>query len=37
MCVFNGKLAISPYLENGERWGQGYYYSLTGSGIRLFR
>jgi len=26
-----------PCLENGERYGQGYYQSLTGSGIRPFR
>jgi len=26
-----------PYLGNGERYGQGYYKSLIGSGIRLFR
>jgi len=25
-----------PYLENGERYGQGYYNSLIDSGIRCF-
>jgi len=26
-----------PYLENGERYGLGYYQSLTGGGIRPVR
>jgi len=26
-----------PYLRNGERYGQGYYLSLIGRGIRPFR
>jgi len=26
-----------PYLGNGERYGQGYYQSLIGSGIRRVR
>jgi len=34
--VFNKKLAIN-YLANGERYGEGYYSSLIGSGIRSLR
>jgi len=32
-----GKTENWPYLRNSERYGQGCYESLVGSGIRPFR